>query len=57
MNDALVPVWQGKSTAAAAYATMVPQANALLTCVAGDRERRFSVSFVIFRPAGENSYK
>ncbi len=31
VNDALVPVWQGKTTAAAAYAAMGPQANALLT--------------------------
>jgi multiple sugar transport system substrate-binding protein len=30
VNDALAPVWQGKTTAAAAYAAMTPQANALL---------------------------
>jgi multiple sugar transport system substrate-binding protein len=30
VNDALVPVWQGKSTAAAAYAAMAPEANRLL---------------------------
>ncbi|MFL5803879.1 MAG: ABC transporter substrate-binding protein [Roseiflexaceae bacterium] len=30
VNETLVPVWQGKATAAAAYAAMAPQANALL---------------------------
>src|SRR5262249_46666008 len=30
VNKALVPVWQGKTTAAAAYAQMGPQVNALL---------------------------